>query len=613
MTSRPRVFLLIATLSAAVVGPTACASSEEEEIAADDAAFAEAANQLAEEVQLLRTPEDLARLAAIVDARVADLEARKTAAKEQATADVEAYTAHQWERSWFTQDEKKKAISARSKDIFDRPERRALSGALAQQAIVRELGELYASGAAGTAEEPSERAAYLREGYVEISTSVALNGELGLGKQAGARIMHFLRKKLPWLGKIFKGLRRDRRAEGIEGEAVNIDRYGQGPELWKRNPTFSTVWRPRTADELTPTRLFTGPWFGDAPPRLPKSGEVWKLDGFRSQKSDGSHPSVDLADGDAQLKVKFRRGTGGFWEDAPWARLLWAMGYETEAIYNFSDFTMEPRAFLAAHAAVARIGLKFGPESDETIPGRPPRGLSFALSGINNSPGAGNVVVRFKDGHEEGGDGAIDTLKKAMDDRPLMDSMDVVVVKRVYGEVARPGDPDSIGPWDFDADNHVDDREVRALGVIMIGWLAMKDMKFNNVRLDALTPKNGPTTLFHTISDVGTFNAALPDRVGISPDGRFLHPDTNAYTIRAFDRLTTNDAKWAVARIGALTEEQIVACLATGTLSDEMLADYTERMLARRDDLVKTFGLTSELGLLRPEGRPTTVAPRHFP
>jgi hypothetical protein len=615
MTPRPRTFLLLATLATTAIGPAACTSAAGgEEIAADDAAFAEAANQLADEVRLLGgSTEDLAQLTAIVDARVADLEARKAAAKEQAARDVDAYTPQQWERSWFTLEEKKQAVSARSKDIFDRPDRRALAGAHAQQAIVRELTDLAGSGRAGSVEAPSERAAYLREGYVEIATSVALNGELGLASQGGARIMHFLRQKLPWLGKIFKGLRRDRRAEGIEGEAVNIDRYAPGPELWRRNPSSSTVWRPRSAEEIAPMRLFSGPWFSGAPPRMPRSGEVWKLDGFRSQKSDGSHPSIDLAHGDDQLKVKFRRGAGGFWEDAPFSRLLWAMGYETDAIYNFSDFPMEPRAFLAAHAAVARVGLKIGPESDETIPGRPPRGFSFALSGIGDSPGPGNVVVRFKDGREEGGAGAIETLKKAMDDRALMDSMEVVVVKRVYGEVARPGDLDSIGPWDFDADNHVDDREVRALGVIMLGWLAMKDVKFNNVRLDTLTPKNGPTALFHTLSDVGSFHSDLPDRVGIRPDGRFLHPDTNSYTIRAFDRLTTNDAKWAVARIGALTEDQIVACLATGTLSDEMLADYTERMVARRDDLVKTFGLGNELGLLRPEGRPATIVPRHFP
>jgi len=603
--------LLVTSLATAALGQTACGPvGEVEEVDSEDSAYAEVADALSGELRLLGGGEaDLARLAAIADRRVSDLEQRKKEAKAEAERDVKRYDDRQWKRSWFTREEEKDAISARQKDIFDRPDRRALSGAIAQQAMAHELVELARSGRV----ETSERAELLREGYVEISVAIALNGELGFAKQAGARVVHFLRRKLPFLGKIFKGLRRDRRVEGPEGEAVNVDRSAGG-ELWQRNPTSSTVWHPRAPEEVTPQRLYAGPWFAGGPaPRLPKRGEIWKLDGFRSQKSDGSHPAIDLVDGDAKVKVKFRRGADKFWEDAPWSRLLWAMGYETDAIYDLPDLEMEPRAFLAAHASVARIGIKFGPESDETIPGRPPRGLSFSISGIKNSPGAGFVTVRYKDGRESTGDGAIDELKRAIDDHDLMQSMASVYVKRTYGEVSHPADREAVGPWDFDADNHVDDREVRALGVIMIGWLASRDLKFNNVRLDVATPKGGPVQFVNTLSDVGGIHEDLGDTVAIAPDGKFLHPDTNAYTIRSFDRMTTNDAKWAVARIAALSEEQIVACLATGAVDDAMLAEYTEKMLARRDDLVRTFGLEKELGLLRPNGRPATVAPRHYP
>ena len=62
----------------------------------------------------------------------------------------------------------------------------------------------------------------------------------------------------------------------------------------------------------------------------------------------------------------------------------------------------------------------------------------------------------------------------------------------------------------------------------------------------------------------------------------------------------------------AVTEDQIVACVATGAFSDDALAMYVEKLLARRDDLVKTFGLEGRFGLLRPNGPNTSPAPRHF-
>jgi hypothetical protein len=90
----------------------------------------------------------------------------------------------------------------------------------------------------------------------------------------------------------------------------------------------------------------------------------------------------------------------------------------------------------------------------------------------------------------------------------------------------------------------------------------------------------------------------------------FLHPDMNVSTIRAFDRTTTNDAKWAVARIASLSEEQILAAVSSGSFSDEATALYTEKLVSRRDDLIKTFGLQDEFPLLRPNGPNLSPPPR---
>jgi hypothetical protein len=606
----------------ALSSAVACSAPEEEEVSeAGDDALSRAAEELDEQVRLLGGGRaDLEKLAGMVKARVADLKEKQEGAEKTAAADVDSYSAHQWERSFFRANEKELAVEARTDDIFDRPERRALDGAKAQLKLVEQLIALVDQNGMGTLDDPSPAAAYAREGYVEIAISIRMNDELGIMKQVGARLRTMLRKKAPWLKVVFRGLRRDRPSAG-KGEAANIDASAAG-ELWRKDPINSTVWHPRKPEEITPAKLYAGPWFKGALPRLPKASETWKLTGLRSQMADGSHAAADIAFEGAKVKLKFREATRDFWEDAPHARLLWAMGYETDPQYNFADVRVEPRVFIAAHASIERIGIKFGNRADEIIPGRPPKGLSVALHGIRKAPGVGWVDVHFKDGHVETGEKAIKSLEKATDDRALMDTMESVLVKRAYGEVANPLKRDGIGPWDYDADNHVDDREVRAVAIVMNAWLGSNDLKFNNVRLDVERPKDGPTAFVHVLSDVGGIPANVPWDVGINPKGPYFHPDTNNYTVRAFDRLTENDAKWGVARIAALSEEQIVACLATGAHTDAVLAVHTEKLISRRDELVRVFHLEKDFGQLRscPAATPTCAnhgvnrnpAPRHY-
>ena len=586
-------------------------------IASGDEANLEASKELEADLLFLGgSAADLRDLRDVLTRRIVNLEQQKKDAKKQAANDVASYTPSQWERSYFDRDEVELAVEARADDIFDRPERRALNGARAQKQIVDELLPLVASGQAGDLEAPSERARFLRESYVEIAVSVALNANFGVTAQGGARVGAFLRSRFPWLGLVFGGLRRDRRVEGIEGEAVNIDRSGPADELWKKNPSSSTVWHPRSPEEITPEKLYAGPWFAGKTPRLPAPGETWKLDGFRSRKADGAHPGVDVSNGKDKVKVKFRTPSDIF-EEGPNARLLWAMGYETDPQYIFRDVRIEARAFVAAFTTNSRAGISWGPGEDTIVPGRPPReGLSIAMSGMRKTPGPDMITLHFKDGHAEVGEAAIESLKRATDDRPFLDAMESVDVARAYGEVAYPTKREATGPWDFDADNHVDDREIRAIGILFGAWLGCDDIKFNNVRLDVVRPADGSFALRHTLSDSGDLARDATTKVGftvdIDPQGRFLHPDTNGFTIRSFYRITTNDARWATARIASLSEDQILASYASGSWSDAALALHVEKLVARRDSLVKTFGLEKEFALLRPNGPNPTPAPRRY-
>jgi hypothetical protein len=606
-----RHLVLPVVLFVSVSGASGCGSPEESEVDAD-AAFAELARPLEADVRLLGgSEEDLAALLAVLDTRAHDLQGRKDASKVQAKTDVEGYTPEQWDRSFFRRDEMDQAIDARARDIFDRPDRRALEGVKAQRKLVRELADLVRSGEAGTLDAPSARASYIREGYVEIALSIALNDKLGIGPQIGAQLSHFLRKKFPWLGKIFKGMRRDRRAPGLEGEAVNIDRSGPLEDLWRRDPITSTVWRKRNPADITPAKLYGGPWFGGIAPKLPEPEEVWQLAGFRSQKADGANASVDIRLGGQKIKVKLDYQQDQYVQ-AQNARILWAIGYETDPQYTLRSVRMEARAFIAAQTAASRIGLRFGPKDDEIVPARPPRGFSFPLKGMRKAPGANGISLRYRDGHEETSDAALDSLEKAIDDRAHLDTLESVLVQRPSVEIDQPIKRDAVGPWDFDADAHVDDREVRAIGIVFGAWLGTFDLKFNNVRLDLQEGKDGSALYLHTLSDTGGLIKNFGFEVGIDPDGRFLHPDINKYTVAAFDRLTANDAKWAISKIAQLSEEQILAAFATGAFTGEALALHVEKLVARRDDLIKTFGLQNELPLLRPNGPNRNPPPRYY-
>ena len=569
-------------------------------------------DQLVRELTLLGGSEaDLNTLSAMLDQRIAALNQQKDAAKARAAADVAAYTPEQWSRSWFRSDERDAAISARAKDIFDRPQKRELDGTKAKKAFVQDLLKLIRAGRAGTPDAPTLEGWYLREGYYETAISIALNGDLGLQQQGAKILTSTLSKSVHWVGgaaeRVFG------HHDATDKEASNIDRSGDPQQFWRLDPQSSSTWHRRRPDEVTPAALFRGPWFkSGAGPRLPQSNEIWKLAGLRSQASDGAHAAVDLALGKAQIKMKLQRDNNdGYFVEPAYARLLWAMGYETDPQYLLKDVWMEPRALLAAYAAQNRIGPTTSRPGDEVIPGRPPVGK--AIADIDDAPGPRWLQVHFKNGTDLTGDAAVQKLKQANDDRPLMDSMESVLVRRAYAEVDDPANRDSIGPWDYDAVNHVDLREIRAIGIIMAGWMGSNDLKFNNVRFDVdQSSGTRPLPYFHTLSDVGGVVPNLGWEVGVRWNQVHLHPGTNRVQIDAFDKATLSDARWGIAQLARLTEDQIVACFATSAFDDASLGMVVEKMISRRDDLVTSFGLQNEFPLLRPNGPNKNPPPRHF-
>jgi hypothetical protein len=182
---------------------------------------------------------------------------------------------------------------------------------------------------------------------------------------------------------------------------------------------------------------------------------------------------------------------------------------------------------------------------------------------------------------------------------------------------------DSIGPWDFGQLGHEDLRELRGLA-LLAAWLGWYDSRFENTRLK-IVEANGRSELLHFLSDVGGGlgrGAGFYSGQGELPN-EFEWTFTKAPVLRgkgsmttpfriigfkpiadtpAFKAMTLDDARWMARLIAQLTERQIVEALVASGFDSAQVRLYTEKLLSRRDQMIRDLGLEDEVAPLRPEG-----------
>ncbi len=530
------------------------------------------------------------------DAVIAKLGRKKASAEKQAEREVASWSAGKMARTGWRPEQREKASKERAKQLFGRTERRILEAAeIVQGLMVKEA-------AAVSAIERSQ----LQAKQFEITRSAQNNKKMGLERQALKKLRRIMHKRLPRvsyaLGKLVPWFRRDTQLDP-NLLAANLAAGDAASDLL--DPEDSSMWKRRKGDRVAPFELNVGPWLKpDKRPTLPADDTVLTLDGFRNMDADGTHPSVFVEDPATGLewKIKFQgegrvNGDKYISPDPVVSRLLYAMGYHTSVTYNAGTAKMDPRAVLAAFEHKPRVGIRVGKDKK----------IGFSAYKMRNFIGH----VKLKNGRVLRGMTGYALLARARKQPGLLDGVEYVQVNGVDIALKEGGDT-SIGPFNPDDAPHVDRREMRALSVIQQSWLLGGDIKPSNVRLD-LDTEDGELELVHRVSDTGaSLNAADPNAVGwtvgIDTRGNWLHNDVNGYTLRALDRTRLDDARWAVRQIAQLSESQIMASVASGTRSWPVVVLYTEKLVARRDDLVKTFGLEKELGLLRPNGANRTLS-----
>lgn len=163
-----------------------------------------------------------------------------------------------------------------------------------------------------------------------------------------------------------------------------------------------------------------------------------------------------------------------------------------------------------------------------------------------------------------------------------------------------------IGPWGWNAENHINLREVRGLLVFAV-WVSNTDLKESeNNKLILRKTKKGPK-FFKVVQDMGlTFGNILgekPVNLKWSPikkvkknkiELKYLNIQDN----RALENVTEEDARWMVRKIAKLTRKQINDAVSIGGWPDKKPFNLhqllVEKLISRRNAMVKAFGLSDE-------------------
>ncbi|MEN9530427.1 MAG: hypothetical protein RI932_2300 [Pseudomonadota bacterium] len=172
-----------------------------------------------------------------------------------------------------------------------------------------------------------------------------------------------------------------------------------------------------------------------------------------------------------------------------------------------------------------------------------------------------------------------------------------------------------VGAWSYTKTGHPETREVRALPVFM-AWIANNDMKESGQNKVILNRNFPAEKMFFTSGDLGWAfgNFLFPESVGwfkwnVIKDVREDSVSFNYLTWQysdLFQFTTWDDARWMVRLIARLSREQIRAAVLAGQWNPKVENILIEKLVARRNQLVKTFELDKEFPQLSVDG---SVAP----
>jgi hypothetical protein len=401
-----------------------------------------------------------------------------------------------------------------------------------------------------------------------------------------------------------------------DAPATNLaNPVGTGTDEGRSDPQSSTFWkRPQ---EIASEDLYAG--FGRKNfPNL----ETSICEYSAPKTSSGTHGGFDVECNGERFKIKF----GDLNSEPFTARIFYALGYHVDP----TDYA--PGIKIHYDRRMLREFHLRKPLNMQIVP------LGIHVSTMRLQPHYDPFIfittAVFKDGREVSGAALkqllfIDPKLEHPEDSPenfrtnVEAELDYLVMAPANVQ-PRDGPTQSIGSWSFGGLGHENLRELRGAG-LLAAWLAWFDSRFDNTKL-RLVRDAKDVELLHFISDLGGGMGA--GKGLFSPHGEnpnefswtFTAPEiirgpgrmTTPFRIEhfkptvptaAFADMTADDARWMARLIGQLTENQLRAALIASGYDNAEARLYLEKLISRRDQMVRDLKLENEIPLLRPKGQ----------
>lgn len=192
--------------------------------------------------------------------------------------------------------------------------------------------------------------------------------------------------------------------------------------------------------------------------------------------------------------------------------------------------------------------------------------------------------------------------------------LEYVILKDVLVE-AKPKGLNRIGRWSHGSFGHKGQRELRGF-FIFNAWIANIDLKeSDNNKIILRDNEQGEQEMFQFTHDLGgsfghylrespnnfRWILATPQRAGA------VHLDFRQFQVNSgFDHVTYHDARWMVRKIAKLSREQIKDAVEHGGWPESAGKLIVEKLISRRNNLVESFELESEIDTLYVERNLTT-------
>lgn len=177
---------------------------------------------------------------------------------------------------------------------------------------------------------------------------------------------------------------------------------------------------------------------------------------------------------------------------------------------------------------------------------------------------------------------------------------------------------DAAGRWSFGGLDHEERRELRGLG-LLAAWVCWFDVRPANTRLRIMR-EDGEIRLVHWLTDLG---GVLGKSKGFMSSSwqkpsdfswRFTAPESSGERIRiigyqpvepvpAFRRMDRDDARWMARWIGQLSKKQITDALRAAGFDKATTKIYADKLIARRDHMIRDLGLAGEIPPLHKPGK----------